>query len=197
MAYVLETISADRDWGFSTPQEGEADSTQEVADFRLSVSGAIFDKIEKAKLVSNGGNTNITVGVDKDGDDIVVSTVPTDTTFFVDDYLQQRADDHKEGGMTRYVTSQHYHPTPEWVPNSDHAVTSDSLKGFTIHIDGAADTFIDGKTDVTLPAAAKVHTHVMVDITDMYRIFYGTADPDLASLPSELRDGDLYVKYIN
>lgn len=197
MAYILETSDPARDWGFSTPQEGEADTVEEVADFRLSVSGAIFDKIEKGKLVSNGTNANITVGQDKDGEPIVVATIPADSTFMIDAYLQQRQDDHKEGGMTRYVTTQHYHPTPEWVPNSDHAVQADGLAGFTIHIDGADDTFIDGKTDVTLPAAAKVHTHVMADITDLYRIFYGTSDPDLAALPSKLRDGDLYIKYID
>ena len=59
------------------------------------------------------------------------------------------------------------------------------------------DVTFDGAEDVTLPAAAKVHTHTMSQITDLYRIFYGTADPDRASLPKDLRDGDLYVKYID
>lgn len=198
MAYTLEIDAADRDWDFPAPQQGEADTAQDVALFRKQVGGAIFDKIEKAKLVSNGGSANITVGKDENGDPIVVATVPADGTFMVDVYLQKRADDGKPGGMTRWVTTQHYHPTPEYVPNADSASASGKLDpGFTIKIDGAADTFIDGAEDVTLPAAAKVHTHTMSQITDLYRIFYGTADPDRASLPKDLRDGDLYIRYID
>ena len=179
MAYTLEIDAADRDWDFPAPQQGEADTAQDVALFRKQVGGAIFDKIEN-------------------GDPIVVATVPADGTFMVDAYLQKRADDGKPGGMTRWVTTQHYHPTPEYVPNADSASASGKLDpGFTIKIDGAADTFIDGAEDVTLPAAAKVHTHTMSQITDLYRIFYGTADPDRASLPKDLRDGDLYIRYID
>lgn len=198
MAYILEIAAADRDWDFPAPQQGEVDSAQEVALFRKQVGGAIFDKIEKAKLISNGGNANITVGADENGDPIVVATVPADATFMVDAYLKNRLDDGKPGGVERYVTTQHYHPTPDYVPEADHAEKADSLTlGFNIKIDGAGDTFIDGSEDVTLPAAAKHHTHVMRDITNLYRIFYGTADPDRAALPSDLRDGDLYIKYID
>ena len=68
MAYTLEIDAADRDWDFPAPQQGEADTAQDVALFRKQVGGAIFDKIEKAKLVSNGGSANITVGKDENGD---------------------------------------------------------------------------------------------------------------------------------
>lgn len=198
MAYKLEVTAADRDWDFPAPQQGEADTAEEVALFRKQVGGAIFDKIEKAKLISNGGNADITVGTDENGAPIVVATVPEDATFFVDAYLQQRKDDGKPGGMTRYVTAQHYHPTPEHVPNADRADQADKLaKKFVIHIEGAEDTEVDGSSDITLPAAAKKHTHLMADITNLYRIFYGTADPDRAALPADLRDGDLYIKYID
>lgn len=198
MAYTLEVTAADRDWDFPAPQQGEADTAEEVALFRKQVGGAIFDKIEKAKLVSSGGNANIKVGLDDEGRPIVVASVPADSTFMVDAYLQKRKTDGKPGGMTRYVTTQHYHPTPAYVPEADHAEKADKLTlGFKIKIDGAADTFIDGSKDVTLPAAAKKHTHVMSEITNLYRIFYGTADPSRAALPANLRDGDLYIKYID
>ena len=110
MAYTLEIDAADRDWDFPAPQQGEADTAQDVALFRKQVGGAIFDKIEKAKLVSNGGSANITVGKDENGDPIVVATVPADGTFMVDAYLQKRADDGSRPSTTiqRRSTS----PTP-------------------------------------------------------------------------------------
>lgn len=198
MAYILEVTAADRDWDFPAPQQGEADTAQEIALFRKQVGGAIFDKIEKAKLVSKGGNSNINVGLDENGDPVVVATVPVDSTFMIDAYLQNRKDDGKPGGMTRYVTTQHYHPTPEYVPNADSSASSKKLSpGFNIEIEGAKNTFVDGASDIELPAAAKVHTHTMSQITDMYRIFYGTTEPDKAALPADLRDGDLYIQYID
>ena len=40
MAYTLEIDAADRDWDFPAPQQGEADTAQDVALFRKQVGGA-------------------------------------------------------------------------------------------------------------------------------------------------------------
>ena len=54
MAYTLEIDAADRDWDFPAPQQGEADTAQDVALFRKQVGGAIFDKIERPSSSRTG-----------------------------------------------------------------------------------------------------------------------------------------------
>lgn len=200
MAYKLE----DANWPFRVPQRGEVDAADVYANAFKDVSGVNLTQEQKGKLLSEGSNQNIVVGemLDDTGVYAPISVnLEVDDTFALDAYLHQRLVDGKEGGKDVFVTSLHTHPTQEWVPNSDKATKADSLTtGFNITIEGADPEVVhaDGKTDITLDAAAKNHTHTAADIKDMFGSYGGIVPPDeYQGFPEQIVHGSIYVEYFD
>lgn len=95
----------------------------------------------------------------------------------------------------KYVTTLHYHPTPNSVPNADHATDADHA------------TNADHATTASkLNPGANINGHlftgesdITVDIGDIphgSRIYYGTVAPEsFGGFDPNLRNGDVYVRY--
>ena len=157
---------ADTRWGFTVPQEGEADSAEAYRRHVLEVDAALMSPSEKAQLTS-GGRASDAAG---DG-------------YAVDEYLSSRE------GADVWVTSLHRHAAPKSVPHADSAdsaTSADSAKsagrlspGFSIngaHTDGT------GAVEITAD-----------DVDGCPRVFWGTSS-DPSSVVKAPRRGDLYVR---
>lgn len=169
MAYKI----ADTSWKFTTPQEGEVDSAEKVAEMLTEIDAALLDPGKKAQLTSQGADQSTVTDQ---------SSEFYDPSFVYDSY------------KGKYVTSLHEHPTPESVPNADHAEEADHA--------AEADR-ADSAGALSPGGTINGHTFTGVedvvvkndDIPDSVRVFYGTQDPsDFGGFPSVLRNGDLYVK---
>lgn len=160
-------------WKFTAPQEGELDSAENKANTLQEIDDAIITPDEKAQLTGRGKP----------------SDVIEDQTYQIDDYLSEKR------GKDTWVTQQHFHPTPDSVPEADHAKDADHAT--------EADS---SKEAAKLNPGAKINNHLfdgtkdieikINDIPDANRVFYGTQEPaQFKGFPKELRDGDIYVKY--
>lgn len=176
MAYTLEIDAADRDWDFPAPQQGEADTAQDVALFRKQVGGRDLrqDREGQARLERGQREHNRRQGRERrphrGGDrsrrrHLHGRCLPSEARG------RRQARRHDAMGHDPAL------PSNAGVrPQRRQRQRVGKLDpGFTIKIDGAADTFIDGAEDVTLPAARQgSHPH---------------HEPDHRPLPHLLRHG--------
>ena len=167
-------------WLFTVPQAGEVDSVEAVEKRVREIDKAILGPMEKAELLSHGKKLNPKSFVD--GDRSTYSDTP-------DEYWSTIK------GEPIYTTESHYHPIPSVVlrsnqaTNASYAASADKANqagylspGFTIN--GMQVTGRDGQS-VTI----KVN-----DIPDAPRVFWGSNDPENASIGTSPRKGDIYVR---
>lgn len=165
MSYKL----SDTEWKFTAPQEGEVDSAENKVKTLEEIDDALITPANKALLQSAG---------------------------------KQVAGTKYDSYSGKYVISLHEHATPSHVPLADKATSADSAT----HATGATSADKAGK----LTPGAKINGHafdgtknitvgsdsLMADVPGARRQFFGTVDPPYdKSLPSDLRNGDIYIKY--
>lgn len=169
MAYKIESTA----WRFTTPQNGEVDSAENVTKMLKEIDDAVLDPGKKAQLTSVGA----TVGIVTDK-----SSEFYDPSFVRDAYKD------------KWVTALHEHPTPRSVPQADHADEADHAK----EADYAKKaSVIDPGGTINMHRFTGVEDVVVRtdDIPDATRTFYGTQKPaDYGGFPRKLRNGDIYVQ---
>ena len=113
MSYRIQ----DTKWKFTAPQEGEVDSAEKKADTLREIDQAIPHPGILAQLTSRGVSPLVPDVSDPNNlyyDEEFAKTL--DETWFYDEY------------QDKWVTTVHYHPTPDSVPHADHSTESDHAK---------------------------------------------------------------------
>lgn len=102
MSYIDENTR----WRFRVPQAGEVDSAENVERRMVEIDQSLIGPMNKAELLSNGVQLTVSSYVDNETSKYSTSA---------DAYWS------RQEGRSIYVTRTHYHPTPNRVPNADHA----------------------------------------------------------------------------
>jgi len=142
MSYIDENTR----WRFRVPQAGEVDSAESVERRMVEIDQSLIGPMNKAELLSNGVNLDASSYVDSETSQYSTSA---------DAYWT------RQEGRSIYVTRTHYHPTPDRVPNADHADEAthalradDALRAEWA---GTATTQPWETTDTTIATTAYVH----------------------------------------
>ena len=160
----------DTKWQFTSPVEGEVDSVEKKQQTLKEIDAALITP-DNRKILESGGKSVI----DSSGGLLTVE----------DSYLKS------QGVEDCFVTEIHKHPTPQSVPQADHATEADHAERAIKLTPGANINghFFDGTSDVTIGGNFE-----MDDVPGARRQFWGKSEPSqYGGFPKDLRDGDIYV----